>query len=185
MRNIAGSAQSVHQNGEKIASRALPFESHDDSAEPAFKPLTRAEAEQLRQNSQAISPWQVLAGQFAVGLVVAIAAALLMRQPGVGWSVLYGALAVVVPGAIFARGLKSKLAKMNPGAAVAGFFLWEMVKIGLTVAMLFAAPRLIADLSWPAMLVGLIVTMKAVWLVLWLHARSTSSNRQVSNKRVD
>ena len=185
MRNIAGSANKGDENGKKTATRAQPFEAGDEAPEPAFKPLTRQEAEQLRQASRAIAPWQVLAGQLAVGLVVAVGAALVLGRSNVGWSVFYGALAVVVPGAIFARGLKSKLAKMNPGAAVAGFFLWEMVKIGLTVAMLFAAPRLVTDLSWPAMLVGLVVTMKAVWLVLWLHARSTSSNRQVLNKRVD
>jgi ATP synthase protein I len=79
---------------------------------------------------------------------------------------------VVVPGALFARGLTSKVSSMNPGAAVAGFFLWEMVKIGLTVAMLFAAPRMVSDLSWPALLVGLVVTMKVVWLVLWFQSRS-------------
>lgn len=61
---------------------------------------------------------------------------------------------------------------MNPGAAVAGFFLWEMVKIGLVIAMLFAAPRIVSDLSWPAMLIGLVVTMKVVWLVLLLDAKT-------------
>ena len=90
---------------------------------------------------------------------------------GLGWSVLYGALAVVVPGALFARGIMSKVSSLNPGAAVAGFFLWEMVKVGLTIAMLFAAPRLVPDLSWPAMLVGMVVTMKVVWLLLLLRVR--------------
>ena len=150
--------------------------------EENFKPLTREEATKLRQASPSISAWTVLAGQLATGVVVALAAALITGRHAVGWSALYGALAVVIPGALFARGLMSKVALMNPGAAVAGFFLWEMVKIGLTVAMLFAAPRVVMDLSWPAMLVGLIVTMKVVWLVLVLHARS---NRQALNKRVD
>ena len=52
------------------------------------------------------------------------------------------------------------------GAAVFAFVHWEMVKIGLTVAMLFAAPRLVNDLSWPAMLAGLVVTMKVYWVAL-------------------
>ena len=76
----------------------------------------------------------------------------------------------MLPGALFARGLMSKVTLMNPAAAVTGFFLWEMVKIGLVLAMLFAAPKLVKDLSWPAMLIGLVVTMKVVWLVLWLEA---------------
>jgi ATP synthase protein I len=82
------------------------------------------------------------------------------------YSAVYGALAVIVPAALFARGLTSRVASVNAGAAVFGFFLWEMVKIGLTVAMLFAAPRLVSDLSWPAMLAGLIVTMKVYWVAL-------------------
>ena len=172
MRNIAGS-------GEKMkASDALEKSGVEDN----FKPLTREEADKLRQSSPSISAWKVLAGQLATGVMVALLAALLTGRQSVGWSALYGALAVVIPGALFARGLTSKVALMNPGAAVAGFFLWEMVKIGLTVAMLFAAPRVVMDLSWPAMLVGLIVTMKVVWLVLVLHARS---NRQALIKRVD
>jgi ATP synthase protein I len=148
-----------------------------DAELPQARPLTRAEAEALRQASPSVSPWQVLATQLVAGLVVALVAAAMTGRQSVGWSAFYGALAVVVPGAIFARGLRSKVASMNPGAAVAGFFLWEMVKVGLTVAMLFAAPRLVPDVSWPALLVGLVVTMKVVWLVLWRHARS---NRQAS-----
>ena len=52
-----------------------------------------------------------------------------------------------------------------------GSFLWEMVKIGLTVAMLFAAPRVVPGLSWPAMLIGLIAVMKVYWLVPLFHKR--------------
>ncbi len=47
--------------------------------------------------------------------------------------------------------------------------MWEMVKIGLTVAMLIAAPRLVLDLSWLAMLAGFVVTMKVYWLAMWLR----------------
>ncbi len=172
MRNIASSGKNVKAGDD----------GYESSVEDSFKPLTREEAARLRQSSPSISAWTVLAGQLAMGVMAALVAAVLTGRQSVGWSALYGALAVVIPGALFARGLTSKVALMNPGAAVAGFFLWEMVKIGLTVAMLFAAPRVVTDLSWPAMLVGLVVTMKVVWLVLVLHARS---NRQALNKRVD
>lgn len=172
MRNIVGSGKNVKADDDL----------EESGVEDNFKPLTREEADKLRQASPSISAWTVLAGQLATGVIVALVAAVITGRQSVGWSALYGALAVVIPGALFARGLTSKVALMNPGAAVAGFFLWEMVKIGLTVAMLFAAPRVTTDLSWPAMLVGLVVTMKVVWLVLVLHARS---NRQALNKRVD
>jgi len=135
-------------------------------------PLSRSEAQTLRAQNPTLSPWVVLAGQAGAGLVVALAAWLSTGQANVGWSTLYGAAAVVLPGALFARGLLSKVSLINPAAAVTGFFLWEMVKIGLVLAMLFVAPKLVTDLSWPAMLVGLVVTMKAVWLVLWLEVKA-------------
>jgi ATP synthase protein I len=138
----------------------------DEVAEPEFKPLTAEQAQALREQNPSISPWWVVAGQVGVGFLAALAAWGLTGKSHVAWSVAYGALAVVVPAALFARGLTSQLSSRNPGTAVFGFFLWEVVKIALTVAMLFAAPRLIVALSWPAMLVGLVVTMKVYWVAL-------------------
>ena len=150
----------------------------------AITPLTRVQAEALREQHPLLSPWVVLAGQAGAGLLVSVAAWLLTAKTHVGWSCLYGAAAVVIPGALFARGLMSKVSMINPAAAVTGFFLWEMVKIGLVLAMLFAAPRLVPGLSWPSMLVGLVVTMKVVWLILWLEVkvRRKSVKLNVVNK---
>jgi len=36
----------------------------------------------------------------------------------------------------------------------------------VTLGVLLAAHRLVKDLSWPAMLVGLVVTLKVYWLAL-------------------
>ncbi len=131
-----------------------------------FKPLSAEQAQQLREKLPVLSPWRVIVVQALVGGVVALVAAAVTGESRTGWSAAYGALAVVIPAALFARGLASRAARVNPGAAVFGFLLWEMVKIALTVAMLFAAPRWVADLSWPAMLAGLVVTMKVYWLAL-------------------
>lgn len=143
----------------------------DEGAKPEFKPLTADEARQLREKSPPLSPWRVIAGQGLVGVLVALAAWGLTGKPHVGWSAGYGALAVVIPAALFARGLTSRVSSMNAGAAVFAFFLWEMVKIALTLAMLFAAPRLVVSLSWPAMLLGLVVTMKVYWVALLLRPK--------------
>lgn len=140
-----------------------------EAEEEAFKPLTREEAQRFRQQHISVSPWSVLAGQLLVGIAVALAAWAVTGLQNTGWSAFYGALAVVVPGAVFARGMTRKVSTTNPGAAVTGFFMWEMVKIGLTVAMLIAAPRLVLDLSWLAMLAGFVVTMKVYWLAMWLR----------------
>ena len=131
-----------------------------------FEPLTAEQARKLREQNPPVSPWWVIAGQVVVGLVVALAAWGLTGRQNVGWSAGYGALAVVIPAAIFARGLTGRFASLNAGTAAVGFMLWEMVKIALTVAMLVAAPRLVSGLSWPALLVGLVLTMKVYWLAL-------------------
>ena len=135
------------------------------------KSLSRDEAQALRIKNPVLSPWVVLMGQTFCGVLVAFAAWWISGNAATGWSAMYGAMAVVIPGALFARGLMSNVSTINPAAAVTGFFLWEMVKIGLVLSMLFAAPKLVKDLSWPVMLVGLTVTMKVVWLVLWLEVK--------------
>ena len=84
----------------------------------------------------------------------------------VGWSAAYGALAVVVPAALFARGVLRRKASANPRAAMVGFFGWEIAKIVLTVALLAAAPRLVPGLSWLALVVGMVITMKTYWVAL-------------------
>ena len=49
---------------------------------------------------------------------------------------------------------------------MARFFVWELAKLVLTSAMLAAAARLVKDLSWLALLVGMVVTMKTYWVAL-------------------
>jgi len=146
-----------------------------EAPEPEFKPLTAEEARQFSDKNPSVSPAKVVGIQALVGLVVALGAWGLTGKENVGWSAAYGALAVVIPAALFARGLARRMSLESPQAramgAAFGFFLWEMVKIALTVAMLFAAPRLVANLSWPAMLVGLVVTMKVYWVALMLRPK--------------
>ncbi|SFM97321.1 ATP synthase protein I [Variovorax sp. OV329] len=134
-----------------------------EERERNFRPLSAVEAQQLRERSPQVSPWRVIAGQIIAGILVALAAWGLTGKQNLGWSAGYGALSVVIPAAVFARGLTGRLASLNISTAVLAFFVWELVKMALTVAMLFAAPRLISDLSWPAMLVGLVVAMQAYW----------------------
>ena len=131
-----------------------------------FHQLSPAEAQRLREVNPSVSPWWVVAWQVVVGSAVALAAWGLSGKQNVGWSAGYGALAVVIPAAVFARGLTGPFASRNAGTAAVGFMVWEMVKIALTAAMLVVAPRWVAALSWPALLVGLVLTMKVYWLAL-------------------
>jgi ATP synthase protein I len=128
-------------------------------------PLTRLQAQALAKAHPSVSPWWVVLGQVLVGALASLIAGLAFNE-AVAISVACGAAAVVIPAALFARGLTSQFAAANPGLAVMSFFVWELVKIVVTVGVLFAAHRLVKDLSWPAMLVGLILTLKVYWLAL-------------------
>lgn len=141
--------------------------------EPEFTALTADEAKALRERNPSVTPWWVVAVQATVGAVAALLAWLLTGRPSVGWSLAYGALAVLLPAAVFARGLTGRLSSVNPAMAAYGFLVWQMVKLALTLAMLIAAPRLVAALSWPALLVGLVLALKVYWVALRFVPRKT------------
>jgi ATP synthase protein I len=138
----------------------------EEPQEPPVRPLSAEEARRVREQNPPVSPWWVVAGQAVVGAVAALVAWAITGKQNVGWSVAYGALAVVIPAAVFARGLTGRIASINAGTAAIGFLVWEMVKIALSLAMLAAAPRLVVALSWPALLVGLVLAMKVYWVAL-------------------
>ena len=47
-----------------------------------------------------------------------------------------------------------------------------MVKIGVSVTMLMLAPKIVQPLSWPALLVALVVCLKMYWVaLLWRRQR--------------
>lgn len=153
-------------------SPGLQADDRDSELDAApHRTLSADEARALRERDPSVSAWRVLGWQLAVGVLLALLAWAVTGSANAGWSAGYGALAVVIPAALFARGLLSRVSLASPGAAVAGFFVWEVVKIGLTLAMLFAAPRLVADLNWPAMLIGLVVTMKVYWVALLVRPK--------------
>jgi ATP synthase protein I len=138
----------------------------DEPEEENFKRLTAQEAQELRERDPALSPWWVVGLQCVAGLAVALVAWGLSGKASVAWSAGYGALAVIIPAALFARGLMSQFSSLNAATASFGFFVWEAVKLAVSIAMIAMAPRLIVDLSWLALLVGLLVTLKMYWLAL-------------------
>ena len=141
-----------------------PWDDQDDEA--AFRTLTRAEAQALRERQPQVPVWWVVAAQAAVGGVVAALAWLLSGERVVFASALYGAAVVVVPGALMARGMSSRISSMSPGASAVSFMLWEMVKIAVSVLMLALAPKIVQPLSWPALLVSLVVCLNVYLLAL-------------------
>lgn len=154
------------------------FEDADADPYENFKPLSGEEVRALVEKNPSLSPWRVIALQVGAGVLVALAAWALTGSASAGWSAGYGALAVALPAAVFARGLTGRLASINPASALVAFFVWEMVKVALTFAMLVAAPRLIAGLSWPAMLVGLAVALQVYWMALVFVPKRKAKTRK-------
>lgn len=87
-----------------------------------------------------------------------------MHRSGAVASSLWGAATVVLPSALLARGMTRGV--RHPVAAVAGFMFWEMLKIGVAIAMLAIASKVVRDLSWPALLGTLFVCIKVNWIAL-------------------
>lgn len=138
----------------------------DDAQEEVFVPLNAQQAKRFRQEHSVLSPWTVVVGQLAMGCAVALATWAITQNRVAAVSAVCGALAVILPAALFARGLTGRFATLSPANAVSSFFVWELVKIGVTVAVLLAAHRWVVGLVWPAMLAGLVVTMKVYLLAL-------------------
>lgn len=141
-----------------------------DDTDLQAPPLTRAQAEQLRLSQPSVSVWWVVGVQVALGALAALVAGWLWGR-SVAWSLAWGAWAVTLPTALFARGVTSRFARGHRAGAVVGFFVWELVKVVLTVLLLLMGMRVVPGLSWLAMLVGLILALKAYWVVMAMHKR--------------
>ena len=173
--SVRSAVQTVDQP-EQHAGRGSRHDAWDEPAdgavEASFKPLSRQEAAALRAHEPPVSPWWVVAVQAVVGVIAALLGAVVMGRSEVGWSLLYGAAAVVVPGVLMARGMTSRLTSMAPGVSAVSFMLWEFVKISVSLAMLFVAGKIVQPLVWPALLVGMLVCMKVYWVALLWRRRA-------------
>ncbi|WP_161784275.1 ATP synthase subunit I [Aquabacterium sp. NJ1] len=114
-----------------------------------------------------MSVWQVLAVQAAFGVLVALVWGALSLSPASAVSALYGAAVAVVPNALMARGVFGR----NAGRSVGGLLVWEILKLGLTGAMLALAPVWIKPLNWAAMLVTLVLCLKVIGVALLVWQR--------------
>ena len=153
------------------ANNVLPIGFNDDEADPPVTPLTREQAQMLRARQPMLSPWWVVSAQLAVGAVVATGALWWSASSVAMWSAAYGALVVVLPSALMARGLTSRMSRLSPGASAARVMLWSTVKTGLSIALLMLAPKLVQPLSWAALLTSAVLCMQVYWFALLWRAR--------------
>jgi ATP synthase protein I len=172
------SAAAAPDAGTAGTPRPDPWADLDDAADgPPYKVLTREEARALAARSPAVSPWRVVAAQAVVGGVVAALAWLIMGEQSYVWSALYGAATVVVPGALMARGVTSRLNNMAPSVSAVSFMSWEAVKIAVSVALLIGAPKWVPHLSWPALLVALVLCIHVYGFALLWRGRTMKEHK--------
>ena len=151
----------------------------DDEAEggPPWRVLTATEAQALRVAQPVLSPWWVVAAQAVIGLAVAVVAGIVSGTLAGVWSALFGAAAVVVPGALMARGMTSRFSRASPVVSAVSVLLWESIKILATVAMLVLAPMLVQPLNWPVLLASLAMcTSVYAFALLWGGRGARSEN---------
>ena len=143
----------------------------DESEDPPIQALTRDEALALRAANPLLSPWRVIVVQALIGGAVAAVTSLVASDSVLAWSAIYGAAVVVVPGALMARGMTSRLSSVSPGTSAVSVMFWSMAKIGVAVLMLMLAPKLIQPLSWPALLAAMVLCMQVYWFALLWRGR--------------
>jgi len=107
----------------------------------------------------------VLAAQGAMGLAAAAIAGIIAGSAA-GLSALAGAGAYFIPNALFALRLLINVLKSGRTSPVT-FFLGEMIKLLMTALLLWLLSRVAQGwLVWPAVLLGLVFTLKGYLLLL-------------------
>ncbi len=155
--------------------RTLPPElPEDQSNEPVFRQWSRADAAELRKTQPVIAPWRVVLWMLIAAVGIGAISLIAFDIP-TALSAAYGSLAVAMPAALLARGMTSPLSSANAVSSVLAFMAWEMVKIGVSISMLMLAPSLIVGLSWPALLVGLILTMQVYFVAAIVKPKPSAS----------
>lgn len=156
---------------EPISHRVASKGFDDDADDLVAVPLTRAEAQDLRRRKPQVSPWRVVAAQALVGCLSAAAVWWVWGRPELVGSALYGALVAVLPGALMARGMTSKVSSRSVVSSALSVMLWSAIKVGVSLALLALAPRLVQPLNWPVLLATLMLCLQMYWIALLWRGR--------------
>lgn len=154
------------------APKGNPASAWDDEAPDSVPvpPWTAQQVQALMVHERPMSPWRIVAVQAAAGGLLALAWWLFGTAPAQQVrSTAWGAAAVVLPHALMAWGLRRQAVQAQ--AAFLSFLIWELVKVGCAVVILVAAAWWVRDLSWPALLVALVVCLKVHMWAWWMFTR--------------
>lgn len=150
-----------------------------DDPEEDFTALSSEEARQWRLRQPASPTWHSIAWQIGIGLTATAVIGMVWRSGMLAQSVAFGVFAVVVPNALLLRGMSGAGKHWGAEALLLRLLVWELVKLAVTFSILYSADKVLGEMSWPALLAGLVVTMKANWFVL---AFQQGANRSPGGK---
>jgi len=153
-----------------------PVKDDEEAGEEIPVAWNAEQANAWRAKNPAVSLWRIVQMQAGLGAILVLLVWLVAKNEAIVWSVAYGVMSVLMPAAMFARGVQRVITGRNLGQGVMRFMVWELAKIALTIAMLCLAPMLVSSLNWLALLAGFVVTMKVYWVAVWL--------RPVQNKSI-
>ena len=124
---------------------------------------------------------QRAAWEAVVGKTIALQWIVILLVAGLAWaaagtrgaqSALLGGAAVAVPNALLAFWLTLRLYRVGT-VGVASMLGGELLKLGMTVTLLVAVVvALKPHISWLALIVGVVVALKAQWLAVWFTRNS-------------
>lgn len=115
-----------------------------------------------------------------VSIAIGLQWAVILVFCGIAWfwgdraaqSLLLGGAAVAVPNALLAAWLTLRLYRSG-AVGVAGMLGGELLKLGMTVALLVIVVRALqAQVAWLALIIGVVAALKAQWLAVWFTRNS-------------
>ena len=112
---------------------------------------------------------RILLLQLATSIIVALIATWLGGESA-GISSILAGLSCVLPNALFAYGLYVG-DRRAPKSGPAPLYIWEFVKIILTITLMVAVFWLYQDVNWLAFLVSFVVVLKS-YIILLLKSRN-------------
>ncbi len=154
-----------------------PHDPWVDSAGDAFEvaPLNSQQAQALQARLGALCLSCALWLQLLLAACLLLVLYLANFDSVVCYSALAGVLLAWLPQAALVWGVGRKIGQGNAAAWLLRLFCWEAVKWVLTLALMALVAIWIRDVSWLALLLAFIFTLKAGWGVLFVqHLRRAS-----------
>lgn len=130
------------------------------------EPMTAPEAAVLRRTLWQWSPLKVVGYQAVAGMLVVLLVVTCTGDAAKALSTMSGVFCVVLPGLVFAFGMRRRGRLSMAGAVISVFFVWELIKVALTIGLLSVVPFVFVGVEWFYLLAGFVVTVKASWLAL-------------------